>query len=127
MRRSGSKTRRRWLKKKSSTIRRPKISRGRPSWRPLPFPWPRTSLAHFTECLLMAVVSAGRRNTLILDGKDGVYGDESKISSRFHCGRENGVVGSLAAGGVAQSDWAGVWQAVIFHLLPSRTARGDSS
>src|ERR1019366_3205137 len=60
----------------------------------------------------------------ILNGKDGVSGDQSKISSRFHCGREDRVVGSLAAGGVAQSDWAGVWQAVIFHLLPSRTARG---
>jgi hypothetical protein len=54
-------------------------------------------------------------------------GTISEISSWFHCGREDGVVGSLAAGGVAQSDWAGVWQAVIFHLLPSGTARGDSS
>src|ERR1019366_2257360 len=63
----------------------------------------------------------------ILNGKEGVFGDVARISSRFHCGRENGVVGPLAAGGVAQSDWAGVWQAVIFHLLPSRTARGDSS
>src|ERR1022692_4099737 len=63
----------------------------------------------------------------ILNGKDGVFGDVARISSRFHCGREDRVVGSLAAGGVAQSDWAGVWQAVIFHLLPSRTARGDSS
>ena len=34
----------------------------------------------------------------ILVGKDGVCGDKSKISSRFHGGRENGVVGSLAAG-----------------------------
>jgi hypothetical protein len=41
----------------------------------------------------------------ILKRKDGVYGDESKISSRFHCGRENGIVGSLAAGGVVESDW----------------------
>src|ERR1017187_3342984 len=62
----------------------------------------------------------------ILNGKDGVFGDMARISSRFHCGREDRVVGALAAGGVAQSDWAGVWQAVIFHLLPSRTARGDS-
>jgi hypothetical protein len=45
----------------------------------------------------------------ILNGKDGVYGDESRISSRFHCGREGGVVGSLAARGVAESDWASVW------------------
>jgi hypothetical protein len=34
----------------------------------------------------------------ILKGKDGVSGDKPKISSRFHCGREDGVVGSLAAG-----------------------------
>jgi hypothetical protein len=53
--------------------------------------------------------------------------DGSEILSWFQCGRENGVVGALAAGGVAQSDWAGVWQAVIFHLLPGGTARGDSS
>ena len=45
----------------------------------------------------------------ILNGKDGVYGDEAKISSRVHCGREDGVVGSLAARGVAESDWASVW------------------
>jgi hypothetical protein len=45
----------------------------------------------------------------ILNGKDGVYADESKIPSRFHYGREDGVVGSLAAGGVAESDWASVW------------------
>src|ERR1017187_7445764 len=69
----------------------------------------------------------GSTQHFIFNGKDGVCGDQSKISSRLHCGRENGVVGALAAGGVAQSDWAGVWQAVIFHLLPSRTARGDSS
>jgi hypothetical protein len=45
----------------------------------------------------------------ILNGKDGVYDAGSKISSRFHCGRENGVVGSLAAGRVAESDWASFW------------------
>jgi hypothetical protein len=44
----------------------------------------------------------------ILNGKDGVC-DESKISSRFQCVGENGVMGSLAAGGVAESDWASVW------------------
>ena len=30
-------------------------------------------------------------------------GDQSKISSRFHCGREDGVVGSVAAWGVAKA------------------------
>src|ERR1039458_660593 len=65
--------------------------------------------------------------TLILNGRDGVCCDGSKISSRFHCGRENGVVGSLAARGVAECDWAGVWQVVIVYLFPVGTARGDSS
>src|ERR1019366_961632 len=78
---------------------------------------------------LFAIVGGLNRSTqhFILNGKDGVFGDVARISSRFHCGREDRVVGSLAAGGVAQSDWAGVWQAVIFYLLPGGTARGDSS
>ena len=45
----------------------------------------------------------------ILNGKDGVCGDQSKLSSRFQCGRENGVMGSLATGRVAESDWASIW------------------
>ena len=45
----------------------------------------------------------------ILKRKGGVHGDESKISSRFHCGRENVVVGPLAAWGVSEGDWASVW------------------
>lgn len=45
----------------------------------------------------------------ILNGQDGVSGDGPRISSRFHYGRENGAVRSLAAGGVAESDWAGFW------------------
>jgi hypothetical protein len=32
--------------------------------------------------------------------------DGTEISSRVYGGREDGVMGSLAAGGVAQSDWA---------------------
>src|SRR5271169_6669219 len=63
----------------------------------------------------------------ILEGKDGVYDDGSEIWSRVYGGREDGVMGSLAAGRVAQSDWAGVWQAVIFHLLPGGTAWRHSS
>jgi len=60
---------------------------------------------------LSALVGGLSRSTqhFILDGKDGVYGDESKIFSRFHCGRENGVVGSLAQRGIAECDWASVW------------------
>jgi hypothetical protein len=45
----------------------------------------------------------------VLKGKDGVFGDKPRISSRFYCGREDGAVGSLAARGVTESDWAGVW------------------
>ena len=39
----------------------------------------------------------------------GVYGDGARIFSGFHCGGENGALGSLAAGRVAQSDWSSVW------------------
>jgi len=63
----------------------------------------------------------------ILNGKDGVFGDVARISSRFYCGRENGTVGSLAAGGVAKGDWTGVWQAVIVDLSPGSTAWWDPS
>src|SRR5258708_7499691 len=54
-------------------------------------------------------------------------GDGSGISSRDYNGREDGVMGSLAARGVAQGDRAGVWQAVIVDLFPGVTARWDSS
>ena len=47
--------------------------------------------------------------TLYLKRKDGVSSDEARISSRVQYGREDGVVGSLAARGVVESDWAGVW------------------
>src|SRR6185312_12849991 len=42
----------------------------------------------------------------ILTGKDGVFSDKSRISPRFHCGGKNGVVGSLAARGVAEGNRA---------------------
>jgi hypothetical protein len=44
----------------------------------------------------------------ILKRRDGVY-NGSKISSRFHRGRESGIMGPLAAWGVFEGDWAGVW------------------
>ena len=53
--------------------------------------------------------------------------DGSEISSRVYSGREDGVVGSLAAWGVAQGDWAAFWQAVIVDLLPGVTVWRDSS
>ena len=69
-------------------------------------------------CVLLApVVSTGRRNTLSQRG-DGVYVDGSKISSRVHCGREDGVMGSLEARGIAEGDWTSFWQAVIVDLGP---------
>ncbi len=43
------------------------------------------------------------------------------------CGREDGVVGALAARGVAEGDWAGVWQAIIIDLFSGGPAWGDSS
>ena len=51
-------------------------------------------------CPLMTVVSTGRRNTLSLREKM-ECDDGSVVSSRVYCRRENGVVGSLAARGVA--------------------------
>jgi len=46
--------------------------------------------------------------TLIFLVKDGVCGDRSRLSSRIYCGGENRVMGSLAAGRIAESDWASV-------------------
>ena len=53
--------------------------------------------------------------------------DGSKISSRVYGGRENGVVGSLEAGRVAEGDWTGFWQAVIVDLFSGCPAWWDSS
>src|SRR6478672_3687901 len=53
--------------------------------------------------------------------------DGSGISSRVYNGREDGVMGSLAARRVAESDWAGVWEAVIVDLFPGVAIRWDSS
>src|SRR6516164_5935682 len=44
--------------------------------------------------------------------------DGSRLSSRVYGGGEDGVVGSLAARGVAESDRAGIWQAVIVDIFP---------
>ena len=53
--------------------------------------------------------------------------DERKIPSRFFSGGEDGVMGSLAARRVAESDWTSVWQAVVVYIFPVGTARGNSS
>ena len=64
-----------------------------------------------TFALQMSAYDGGlNRSTqhFILERKDGVYSDGSEISSWFLCGREDGVVGSLAERGVAKSDRASV-------------------
>ncbi len=61
--------------------------------------------------------------TLYLERRDGVYADEAKIWSRVQHGREDGVVGSLAARGVIEGYWPGVWQAVIVDIFPAVAAR----
>src|SRR5262252_5212454 len=45
----------------------------------------------------------------ILKGKDGVFGNASRLFSRLYGIGENRALGSLAAGGVAESDWTSVW------------------
>src|SRR5580765_4154838 len=62
----------------------------------------------------------------ILEGKDGVW-DGTEISQRVYCGREDGVMGSLEARGVAKGDRAGFWQAVIVDLFSGSSAWWDSS
>src|SRR6478609_9573156 len=61
--------------------------------------------------------------TLYLRGKRMECSDGSGISSRVYNGREDGVMGSLAARRVAQSDRAGVWEAVIVDLFPGVAIR----
>src|SRR6478672_7483368 len=65
--------------------------------------------------------------TLYLRGKRWSVAMDREISSRVYNGREDGVMGSLAARGVAQSDRAGVWEAVIVDLFPGVAIRWDSS
>src|SRR6516225_11559028 len=93
-------------------------------------PW-RTRAVRCT-CLLLAprVISLPRKvwsllegglkwssQHFILNGRDGVDGDGPKNCSRFQCSGESGVVGPLAARGIAEGDWPSVWQAVIVDLF----------
>ena len=82
-----------------------------------------------TLAVMMYVHYFGRSQlidaTLYLKRRGGVYADEAKIWSRVQCGREDGVVGSLAARGVVEGDWSGVWQAVIVDLFPAGAAWRD--
>src|SRR5271168_3719013 len=59
--------------------------------------------------------------TLYLERQDGVSDDGSTISSRVYGDREDGVMGSLAARGIAESDWAGVGKpssSIYFQVAP---------
>src|SRR5271157_4910633 len=53
--------------------------------------------------------------------------DGTEISSRFYSGREEGVVGRLAAWGVFKGDRPSVWEAVIVYLFPGGPVRGHPS
>jgi hypothetical protein len=53
--------------------------------------------------------------------------DGSGISSRVYNGREDGVMGSLAARRVVEGDWAGVWVSRHRRFIPGLTARWNSS
>ena len=65
--------------------------------------------------------------TLYLKRQDGVCADEAKILSRVQYGREDGVVGPLAARGVVEIDWSGVRQALIVYIFPVGTVWRHSS
>src|ERR1700737_921796 len=84
-----------------------------PSLPTLSAKYPRVSVRDFSFLAPFPTVFRGGLNRstqhFILEGKDGVYGYGSKISSRFHGGRENGVMGPLAAWRVFEGDWASVW------------------
>jgi len=45
----------------------------------------------------------------ILKEKDGVTADGTKKTLGLHRGKEDGVMGSLAARGVIECDWASIW------------------
>src|SRR5664279_2264188 len=81
----------------------------------------------FVPIALKKSFSGGGLNRSTQQRRDGVYGDGSKISSRVHCGREDGVMGSLEARRVAEGDRTSVWQAVVVDLFPGGTAWWDSS
>src|ERR1700722_1192811 len=53
--------------------------------------------------------------------------DGSRLSSRVYGGGEDGVMGSLAARGVTQSDRTGVWETFIVDLFPAVAVRWNSS
>src|SRR6266478_4140075 len=63
----------------------------------------------------------------IMKGKDGVFGNASRLFSRLYGIRENRALGSLAAGRVAESDWASVWEAIIVNLFSAGVNLGKTA
>src|SRR5438445_1085150 len=55
------------------------------------------------------------------------FSNASRLFSRLYGIRENRALGSLAAGRVAESDWASVWEAIIVNLFSAGPTRGNSS
>src|SRR5947199_7982216 len=57
----------------------------------------------------------------ILKGKDGVFGNASRLFSRLYGIREDRALGSLAAGRVAERDWRAFGKpssSIYFQLAP---------
>src|SRR3974377_373022 len=72
---------------------------------------PKSSAIHNIAGRLPHLLKGGLKGStqhLILERQDGVC-DVSEAYTRFHCGREDCALGSLAAGRVAEGDWASVW------------------
>jgi uncharacterized protein (DUF779 family) len=57
--------------------------------------------------------------------RDGGCCDGSKGMTWICDGREDGAVGSLAAGGVSEVDWPGVWKGLVVHYFPVVAAWRD--
>src|SRR3974390_988610 len=73
---------------------------------------PKSSAIHNIAGRLSHLLEGGLNRSpqhSILTGKDGVYGDATRILSGVHCGREDRALGSLAAWRVAEGNWASIW------------------
>src|SRR2546421_12537067 len=70
-----------------------------------------TDAVEATRACMSAVAGGlnGSTRHSILKGKDGGFGNASRLFSRLYGIREDRALGSLAAGRVAERDWASVW------------------
>jgi len=60
---------------------------------------------------MMSAIDGGLHRSaqhFILNGNDGVYVAESKKTVSIHGSGEDGAVGSLAASGIIECDWASI-------------------